>query len=93
VFPQVKIAHLRSLPAPPASALRSRIVELSLTATRAGLNAELRQALDAAVFSAFGISDAESAEIARFVRGLSPGAGLTVPFAVTEQNGHTRANL
>ncbi len=92
-FPQVKIAHLRSLPAPPTFVLRSRIIELSLEATRAGLTADLRHELDAAVFAAFGISDAERREIASFVRRLSPAAGLTVPFAASEQISHTRANL
>jgi hypothetical protein len=91
-FPQVKIAHLRSLPALPTSGLRSRIIEISLEATRGGLTADLRRALDAAVFGAFGISDVEGREIASFVHGLSPAAGLTVPF-VSEQISHTRANL
>ena len=80
-FPQVKISHLRFLPAPPAVADRSRIVQLSSRACAAGLDAELRQALDSAVFEAFGIADAERLEIASFVRGLSPNAGLTAPLA------------
>jgi hypothetical protein len=80
-FPQVKIAHLRSLPAPPASADRSRIVALSLQAHAQGMDADLRHALDDAVYEAFGIADAERLEIASFVRGLSPTAGLTAPLA------------
>lgn len=80
-FPQVKISHLRALPAPPATADRSRISQLSLRASKAGLDAALRQALDDAVYAAFDISAAERVEIARFVRGLSPIAGLTAPLA------------
>jgi hypothetical protein len=80
-FPQVKIGHLRSLPAPPASLARARIAELSLQASQAGLTADLRRALDAAVYEAFGITAPEGVEIAAFVRSLSPNAGLTVPLA------------
>jgi N-6 DNA Methylase len=80
-FPQVKIGHLRSLPAPPASAARSRIAELSLEASRSGLTEELRRALDGAVYSAFGISEGEAAELAAFVRSLAPAAGLKVALA------------
>jgi len=80
-FPQVKISHLRSLPAPPPAADPSRIAQLSSRACVAGLDAELRQALDSAVFEAFGIGDTERLEIASFVRGLSPNAGLTAPLA------------
>jgi N-6 DNA Methylase/TaqI-like C-terminal specificity domain len=80
-FPQVKISHLRALPAPPASADRARISQLSRRASQAGLDAALRQALDAAVYAAFDISAAERDEIASFVRGLAPIAGLTAPLA------------
>jgi SAM-dependent methyltransferase len=80
-FPQVKISHLRALPALPASADRDRISQLSLRASQAGLDAALRQALDDAVYEAFEIPAAERLEIASFVRGLSPGAGLTAPLA------------
>ena len=80
-FPQVKIAHLRSLPAPPATADRGRISQLSRSASQAGLDAALRQALDDAVYTAFDIDAAERAEIASFVRSLSPSAGLTAPLA------------
>jgi hypothetical protein len=91
-FPQVKIAHLRSLPAPPVSVHRSRIVELSLEATRTGLTTELRVALDAAVFAAFGISEEESQEIDSFVAGLSPRAGLTTPFVAGPQLSDARVS-
>jgi len=80
-FPQVKIGHLRSLPAPPQSAARARIAELSLQASRAGLTEELRRSLDAAVYAAFGISEMEGAELATFVRSLAPRAGLVVSLA------------
>jgi hypothetical protein len=77
-FPQVKIAHLRALPAPPRSALNDTIAALARRASRSGLNAELRRALDAAVFGHFGIEPSEAEEITRFVRERSPQAGLTV---------------
>jgi hypothetical protein len=80
-FPQVKIGHLRSLPAPPDSAARARIAELALLASRAGLTVELRRTLDAAVYTAFGISEIEAAELATFVRSLAPNAGLAVSLA------------
>lgn len=79
-FPQVKIAHLRALPAPPSEA-RARISEISMQAMVHGLSAELRAALDAAVYDAFVINEAEAVEIASFVRSLSPSAGLTAPLA------------
>ncbi|HXK20575.1 MAG TPA: hypothetical protein VNG33_22345, partial [Polyangiaceae bacterium] len=80
-FPQVKIGHLRALPAPPALPARSRIAELASQAGVGGLTAELRLALDSAVFDIFGISPDEAAEIKGFVRSLSPLAGLTAPLA------------
>lgn len=78
-FPQVKIAHLRALPAAPRSAANEAIVEVAREASAGGLNAALRQALDAAVFGHFGISADEAQQIAHFVRDRSPQAGLTVP--------------
>jgi hypothetical protein len=80
-FPQVKIAHLRSLPAPPPSPARVRVAELSARASAAGLDAELRRALDEAVYDVFDINAAERFEVATFVRNLSPTAGLTAPLA------------
>lgn len=77
-FPQVKVGHLRSLPAPPDSVARARIAELALQASLAGLTAELRGALDSAVYDAFGISQLEATELATFVRSLAPSAGLVV---------------
>lgn len=78
-FPQVKIGHLRALPAPPRSSVNEAIADLARQASRGGLNLELRRALDAAVFMQFGIAPNEAEEIARFVRERSPRAGLAVP--------------
>ncbi len=69
---------MRSLPAPPASPARARIIELALQASADGLSAELRRALDTAVFDMFQISPAEGDELSTFVTGLSPRAGLAV---------------
>ena len=80
-FPQVKVSHLRALPAPPVGAARAQIAELSCMANAKGLTPELRLALDGAVYAAFGISAPEAGQIASFVRGLSPTAGLTAPLA------------
>ncbi len=79
VFPQVKVAHLRSLPAPPAGAGRARIAELAERATHGGLTPELRVELDRAVFELFGIAADATAEIRQFVSVRSPRAGLTAP--------------
>lgn len=76
-FPQVKVMHLRSLPAPPAAG-RDTITSLAERASQAGLTRTLRDALDQAVYAAFGISADEAREIGVFVRALSPSAGLTV---------------
>lgn len=79
-FPQVKVAHLRALPAPPRrSPACGEIARLAASATRDGLSAELRRALDAAVFDEFRISPREAEEIAGFVKQRSPRAGLAAP--------------
>lgn len=78
-FPQVKVQHLRSLPAPPPGSDVQAIASLAARASDTGLTLELRRALDAAVYGAFGVSPQEADEIARFVRELSPKAGLMVP--------------
>ncbi len=84
VFPQVKIRHLRSLPAPPHHArLRERIAELTRAlslgvglpgalgpAPRDALRAEL----DLRVFELFGVTPSAASEIAAFVRGVVPRA-------------------
>jgi methylase of polypeptide subunit release factors len=76
-FPQVKVGHLRSLPAPPPR--NAPVAELAARASESGLTPELREALDAAVFALFDITPNEAAEIDRFVRSLAPRAGLTTP--------------
>lgn len=76
-FPQVKVAHLRSLPAPTHVAARDRLVALSLRASERGLDVELRRALDDVVYEMFSIAEDERAEVSRFVQQLSPRAGLT----------------
>lgn len=80
-FPQVKIAHLRSLPAPPLGAELERVTRIALQATAAGLTPPLRRELDATVYDLFGVSTAEQVEISRFVTRLSPNAGLAVRMA------------
>jgi hypothetical protein len=80
-FPQVKIMHLRSLPAPPHASSHERIALVAQRACQAGLTSGLRLALDEAVYAAFQISEEEAVEIGHFVRELSPKAGLAVPFA------------
>jgi hypothetical protein len=79
-FPQVKVMHLRSLPAPPHASSHERIALVAQRACQAGLSSGLRLALDEAVYAAFQISPQEAVEIGHFVRDLSPKAGLTVPF-------------
>ena len=77
-FPQVKIAHLRALPAPlRGSAACATIARVAGEASRVGLNEDLRRALDAAVFEEFELDAAEAAEVAAFVRERAPRAGLT----------------
>lgn len=55
-FPQVKLAHLRSLPRPPAcSDLCERVAQFTRRATLSGVSPELRHELDAAVFDLFAV--------------------------------------
>jgi Eco57I restriction-modification methylase len=57
-FPQVKLAHLRSLPRPPACAeLRDRVAALTRRATSSGVSRELRRELDDAVFDLFAVPE------------------------------------
>jgi hypothetical protein len=79
VFPQVKIGHLRALPRPPEEpGLRARIAELAARATREGVDAELRRALDCAVFDLFGSSEADRREISAFLEARAPELGHAV---------------
>jgi methylase of polypeptide subunit release factors len=67
-FPQVKVAHLRALPRPPAdAAVLSALSELTRRATEHGMTAELRIELDRAVFDLFGCSEPERAAVAAFL--------------------------
>jgi hypothetical protein len=79
VFPQVKVQHLRALPALPPHADRHAITTLADLASQAGLTFSLRQELDRLVYAAFGISASEADEINGFVSRLAPRAGLTAP--------------
>ncbi|MDF3068576.1 MAG: hypothetical protein K0R38_4177, partial [Polyangiaceae bacterium] len=80
-FPQVKVAHLRALPAPPvAGSAWQHIAALSMEASAGGLSVELRRQLDAVVFDLFEIQPSHRAELRQFVRELSPRAGLTADF-------------
>ncbi len=74
VFPQVKLAHLRTLPRPPreAAARLGVICELSERAASADEPRTVRAALDAAVFEAFGISAAERLAVLNFARERAP---------------------
>jgi hypothetical protein len=77
-FPQVKISHLRALPAPARrSTALTTIERVAAEASRGGLDDELRRALDAAVFEEFELDAAEAAEVTAFVRDRAPRAGLT----------------
>ncbi|MEB2313039.1 MAG: N-6 DNA methylase [Sorangiineae bacterium] len=75
-FPQVKVAHLRALPLPPLDPVRrGQLVELSRRATRAGLDAALRAALDAAAFELFQVSRADREAVLAFLSAQAPAGG------------------
>lgn len=75
-FPQVKVAHLRALPAPPLDATwLERLAELTRRATRAGISPELRAELDALVFDAFEVRPSERAEVFEFLQERAPELG------------------
>jgi hypothetical protein len=66
-FPQVKVAHLRALPAPPEDAVqRSQIAELSCELSAGGVDPALADRLDAAVFELFSVKTAAAREIRDF---------------------------
>jgi hypothetical protein len=72
-FPQVKIAHLRSLPRPPEQpGLWSRLQELALRATDSGVDEGLRNALDDCVFELFELAQEDRASILEFVASRAP---------------------
>ncbi len=69
VFPQVKIAHLRALPRPPAdSALHAQIADLTTELTRLGVETARLERLDAAVFRLFSVSSSAATEVMQFLR-------------------------
>jgi hypothetical protein len=80
-FPQVKVAHLRSLPTPPRdNRLWDRVRTLSAQATAArALSPAARQQLDQAVFDLFGLSTAQSLEILEYLRSRAPQALASRP--------------
>lgn len=68
-FPQVKIAHLRRLPAPPAdSAARERVRRIAARASEErACSPELRRQLDDAVARLFGLTASEAESLGRFL--------------------------
>jgi len=75
-FPQVKIRHLRALPAPPDDgAARARVQQIAAAATRGGgLTRAAREALDRAVFDLFALPTDGRAEVLAFLRDRAPRA-------------------
>jgi hypothetical protein len=72
-FPQVKIAHLRAMPAPPAPARERRELEsITRAATRDGLGPALRDRLDRAVYALFDVTRDERRELEAFVSARAP---------------------
>jgi hypothetical protein len=72
-FPQVKVAHLRALPAPPASdGARGALSELTSRMTRLGVTPSSREALDRVVFDLFEIGAHERAAIVAFLHERAP---------------------
>ncbi|MCB9581471.1 MAG: N-6 DNA methylase [Polyangiaceae bacterium] len=71
-FPQMKVAHLRALPAPPSDPERhARLSDLCRRATASGIDTALRRELDAVVFDLFDIGDARN-EILTFLAARAP---------------------
>jgi hypothetical protein len=67
-FPQVKISHLRALPAPPDDAPgRLSIAALSRELSQSGVEPALAERLDAAVFELFAVENAAAREIREFL--------------------------
>ncbi len=76
VFPQVKIGHLRSLPAPPKAMQKRQAVRvLSQQATaEQGLSESLRHRLDVAVFDLFGLTQDDQSAVIAYLTEAVPGA-------------------
>jgi len=67
-FPQVKIAHLRALPAPPEdTGGRALVAALSAELTQNGVEPGLAERLDAAVFQLFSVGSTATREIHEFL--------------------------
>ncbi|HET9955109.1 MAG TPA: TaqI-like C-terminal specificity domain-containing protein [Polyangiaceae bacterium] len=72
-FPQVKLAHLRSLPRPPFDeTLWARLRELVQRASMSGADPDLKRAIDAAVFSLFGLNSSDAERVVEFLASRSP---------------------
>jgi hypothetical protein len=72
-FPQVKLSHLRSLPAPPEAAVtRSRLEKLTQTITKRGPADRLRRELDELVFELFDVARADREQVLGFLRDRAP---------------------
>src|SRR5690606_13488740 len=67
-MPQLKVGHLRALPAPPAGAPRDALERLGrkLGEANAGASAADRARLDALVAAAYGLDEEEAALVARW---------------------------
>ncbi len=74
-FPQVKVLHLRALPAPPARPELHRSLEELTRKARAGMTAELRHQLDALVLDLFELTSEERESVLRFARARAPELG------------------
>jgi hypothetical protein len=74
VFPQVKIAHLRSLPRPPKNSTKSwpAVSALTRRASENQVSPGLREALDRAVFELFALDESEQSEVLGFLRDRAP---------------------
>lgn len=67
-FPQVKVLHLRALPAPPDDpTAREEIASLSGALSREGVRPTLTEALDGAVFRLFRVDDTAAREVRAFL--------------------------
>lgn len=72
-FPQVKISHLRALPAPPVDRrVWRRLETLVDKLTTEGVTRKRRAALDAAVFELFSIPPDHQAAVLRFLHARAP---------------------
>jgi hypothetical protein len=72
-FPQVKIRHLRALPAPPKNAaVLARLHALTEIATRTSLTPSLRSELDDQVFGLFDVPPSDRQELLNFLDRLCP---------------------